>query len=309
VGSSGLLGRAVTKALQTRDISVHSEPLDWADNSAFARQADKAIAGLAESEDWAIYWCAGSGVVGTSAESLADELQRFASFLDLLRNRLSDSTLNSSNGVIFFASSAGGVYAGSSSPPFTEHSPTCAVSDYGRTKLAAEDLLLQFALTTGVPVFIGRISNLYGPDQRLDKAQGLISQLCRSSLGGPPTRIYVSLDTIRDYIAADDCAGIVIDAPRRAQSEHHGDGAVTLKIVASHQPMTIAAIIGIFRSILKRPPHMMLASSPASSLQVRDLRFRSEVWTDLDQRRLTPISAGIHAVTDGMILRGRGPGS
>ena len=62
---------------------------------------------------------------------------------------------------------------------------------------------------------MGRIANLYGPGQGLEKPQGLISQIIRSHLIRTPISIYVPLDTMRDYLFAPDCGELVVDALRR----------------------------------------------------------------------------------------------
>ena len=61
--------------------------------------------------------------------------------------------------------------------------------------------LRRFAAATGTAVLVGRIANLYGPGQNLAKPQGLVSQLCLANLTGQPLSIYVSLDTLRDYLS------------------------------------------------------------------------------------------------------------
>ena len=65
------------------------------------------------------------------------------------------------------------------------------------------------------PLLVGRISNLYGPGQNLAKPQGLVSQLCRAQLTRQPLSVYVSLDTMRDYLYVDDAAAMVVAATRR----------------------------------------------------------------------------------------------
>ena len=74
---------------------------------------------------------------------------------------------------------------------------------------------------------IGRIANLYGPGQNLDKPQGLVSQLCAAHLERRPVSIWVSLDTLRDYLYAPDCAQMVLDCLDRARAEASGAGATT----------------------------------------------------------------------------------
>jgi UDP-glucose 4-epimerase len=167
---------------------------------------------------------------------------------------------------------------------------------YGQAKLDAERLVADWSRATGTRAVIGRIANLYGPGQNLAKAQGLISQICRGHLTGQPVSIYVSLDTLRDYFFAPDCAGLIVESLarlRQERSETHS-GVVT-KILASQRAITIGAVIGEMRRIFKRPPRIVLGASPVSALQARDLSLRSRVWPDLDRRALTPLPAGISA--------------
>ena len=65
---------------------------------------------------WETYWCAGAGVVGSSQAELDAEVAVLEGFLSRWEPR-SDPAGNG----FFLASSAGGVYAGASGPPFTEH--------------------------------------------------------------------------------------------------------------------------------------------------------------------------------------------
>jgi len=73
-------------------------------------------------------------------------------------------------------------------------------------------LVTEWSQRNEASALIGRIANLYGPGQNISKPQGIISQICRSYLLGYPLSIYVSLDTLRDYIFAPDCAALVADA-------------------------------------------------------------------------------------------------
>jgi UDP-glucose 4-epimerase len=150
-------------------------------------------------------------------------------------------------------------------------------------------------------VLIGRIANLYGPGQNLTKPQGLISHLCRSQLTGQPISVYVSLDTLRDYIYVDDAAALVIDGLDRLAVVQPADPVI--KILASQQGVTIGALIAESRRLFKRAPRVVLGSSPFAKFQVRDLRLRSVVWPELDRRSLTPLGVGIKA-TAADLLRG-----
>ena len=67
----------------------------------------------------------------------------------------------------------------------------------------------------------------------------------------------------------------------------------TVKILSSGRSTTIAELLGIFQRIFKRRPPLVLGDSPNRRFQVRDLRVRSQVWTELDCLASTTLSAGI----------------
>jgi UDP-glucose 4-epimerase len=154
---------------------------------------------------------------------------------------------------------------------------------------------------------VGRIANLYGPGQNLGKAQGLISQICRTNLTGQPLSIYVSLDTLRDYLFAPDCAALIVDGLARLRSESSATPSVTssvmvTKVLASQRAITVGAVLGEMRRIFKRSPRIVLGSSAGSAAQARDLSLRSRVWPELDRRTLTPFPVGV-ANTSADLLR------
>lgn len=201
---------------------------------------------------------------------------------------------------MFLASSAGALYAGNDrGGPYDERDATRPISAYGHAKVACEAAATEFAKATGHQVLIGRIANLYGPNQNLGKAQGLISHLCRGFLTRQPTSIFVPLDTIRDYLYVDDCAAMIADmllAGAGVPAE-----PVALKVLASQQGTTIASLVALCRHVFKRPPQLVLGSSATTRFQVRDLRLRSVSWPEIDHRVLTPLPAGLAATAAGML--------
>jgi UDP-glucose 4-epimerase len=160
----------------------------------------------------------------------------------------------------------------------------------------------QFSHTTGVPTVIGRIANLYGAGQDLGKAQGLVSHICRSYLTAQPVSVYVSLDTLRDYLYVSDGAALVVDLlDQCANGPADPNGFATVKICASQRATTVGALLGECRRIFKKPPLVVLAASPNARYQPRDLRLRSRVWSQLDRRPVTSLPAGIQATMSGML--------
>jgi len=302
IGAGGLLGSALAARLRQRGAPVTTTPwVPWHDPVAAVSRLAEGVRELAERSDrpCRVAWCAGAGVTGTSERALAQEIEVLTGLLDHLAT-LPNGRLDA----LFFASSAGGLYAGSPEPPFTEAHPVVPLSPYGHAKRVAEEVVDQFAESTGVPTVLGRIANLYGAGQNLRKPQGLISHLCRGQLNAQPVSIYVSLDTLRDYLFVDDCAGMVADAldhVARLPGRFEGPNAATVKIFASQQATTIAALLGECRRVFKRAPLVVLGSSPTARYQPRDLRLRSTVWTSLDRRSLTPLPAGIRATSAGLL--------
>jgi UDP-glucose 4-epimerase len=312
IGGGGLLGQSLERALHTGPPAAVGqakdrtgsraplwrppEPIAWTASHAGAldlRQRVGEFLAAAGDRPWSVAWCAGAGVTGTSEGALQLELAALAETLDALAGAPSAGV-----GAFFFASSAGGVYAGVGAPPYDESSPVRALAPYGRAKLDAEALVTAWSQRTGTRSLIGRIANLYGPGQNLAKAQGLISQICRSHLTGQPLSIYVSLDTLRDYLFTPDCAALIVAGLARLRQEPSGTHAVVVtKILASQRAITIGAVLGEMRRIFKRAPRIVLGASPQSARQARDLSLRSRVWPELDRRTLTPLPAGIAATT------------
>lgn len=292
VGGGGLLGTAVRRALQARGTTVTHPLVPWSD----PERAVDALASAAErvdadsDGDWSLVWCAGAGVVGATPEILDAEVATIAGLVDrLLASAPPRRT--------FFASSAGAVYSGSDLPPFTEDSVPVPLGGYGHAKLRAEAEVGRLAAVSRVVV--GRISNLYGPGQDLAKNQGLISRLCLSNLLHEPVGVYVSLDTIRDYVFVDDCAALVCDALDRVEQEE--PGRVVVKILASQQAASIAHLLGECRRVFGRKVLVRMASSPLATQQARDLRLRSVVWPELDRRSMTTLVHGIHATSQSLL--------
>jgi UDP-glucose 4-epimerase len=298
IGAGGLLGRAVLTEAGRTGGRVHRSTVPWTDTRAavdtLVRDADEL---LAAGGPVRIVWCAGSGVVGTSQEALARELDLLDEFLDRLARTVGSSTCESPL-TLFFASSAGGVYAASSAPPFTEDTEPRPLSPYGETKLVAERLVRTFAESTRSRVLIGRIANLYGPGQDMTKQQGLVSQMCRAHLTRQPLLVYVSLDTARDYLYVVDAARLVVAGLDRL--EHEDPGAVVVKILAAQRSTTIAAILGELTRLGKRRPQIVLGHSPNARFQTRDLRFRSVQWPELDRSPTTPLPVGLFATLRGV---------
>jgi UDP-glucose 4-epimerase len=291
IGAGGLLGSSVVRELDAEGENVVSGPrIRWQDGSDASADLARGLAELisqAAGSPWAIYWCAGTGTTASSEATFARDASVFARFIADLSELSAEVQ---ARGVVFFASSAGALYGGSTGAPFTEASIASALGDYGRAKLAAETALVALSKSTRVRVAIGRITNLYGPGQSLQKQQGLISRLCVAEFTKVPLSIFVPVDTLRDYIFSDDCAALVVAFAARASSS---DERCVVKILASGQSIGVGALISEFGKVIQQRPAIVWGQSAQALLQSRDLRAKSTVWADLDVRPKVTLADGI----------------
>jgi len=296
----GLLGNAIARA---RPDVPFQRRIRWsAAETAVADLRAAATEFLALPGPLEIYWCAGRAVTSSPQEVLDIEQAVFAAALDAIEEVGSSAA---DRVVFFLGSSAGGAYAGSLRPPFTESTPPVPASAYGRTKLAMEGLLRDAATKSGWRAVIARITNIYGPGQQLGKGQGLISTLINGSITGRPVSIYVPLDTLRDYIYEDDAGALVEAAMRRAHTLDRGETVV--KVVGSGRAVSIGALLSELERLRRRRGAIVLGQGDATG-QALDLRARTTVWTDLDHVVRTTLPEGLgkvfQASLSGLALHG-----
>src|SRR5262249_330064 len=197
----------------------------------------------------------GAGGVGAPREALQQE----SAALDTLLDRLGAAQGRRrapASGLLLLVSSAGGVHGKSGDLPITEDSPPSPISEYGRNKLSEEVRVSGWVkVTAGVRCLIARVSNLYGPGQDLVRSPGLISRLAQHLIHGAPLNIYVPLDTLRDYVYAEDAARYILRSLRRLGQ--HESPTSLVKIVAAERSLSIAGVIGIFSRVAKRRPRII----------------------------------------------------
>ncbi|MGL5817296.1 MAG: NAD-dependent epimerase/dehydratase family protein [Phycicoccus sp.] len=291
VGAGGLVGRNVVAGLREAGAEVVAVRVPWAEEHAAVdalATAFREFAARRAGRSWAVAWCAGAGVVATGAASLAAELRVFEQAMAAL----GATAVDGEDGMVFLASSAGGLYAGSGHAPFDERSEPRPLVAYGRIKLAMEHVLAGLVSGTGLRAVLGRFSNVYGPGQVLGKPQGLLSQLCLADATGRPLPVYVSMDTIRDYLYAVDAGRMTAAAVVRSLGEP--PGTVVVKVLASGRPVTVGHLVGEARRVLHRPLRVIPVAPPGAG-QVLDLRFRSVVWPQVDMLAATTLAAGLSA--------------
>lgn len=289
VGSSGLLGSALSRRHDPESLFI-ADPIPWTSPAAatvltanlrsFAAQVDCDL-------PWVVYWAAGAGVIGSGPETFARESAVLSDFVQALR-----ASSLPRHGAFFFASSAS-VYAGSSSPPFSESTPSAPLNAYAQAKLVQE-LLIGEALSGRLPHVLGRISTLFGPGQDLSKNQGLVSKMCLQAAKRQPVSVFVPIDTLRDYIFVDDAAEVI----RRFVAVAQQDAACSTRtrVVARGSSLTIAELAARIRGVGHRRIGFYQAAVAPGSAHIRDLRVRTEYEAELRGMSWTPTPVGIHVV-------------
>lgn len=107
---------------------------------------------------------------------------------------------------ILFISSGGTVYGVPRYIPIDENHPTDPMVSYGITKLTIEKYLLMYQRLHGIRSIILRVSNPYGPRQRVETAQGAATIFLYRALHGIPLEVWGDGSVIRDYIYISDVA-------------------------------------------------------------------------------------------------------
>lgn len=289
----GLLGRAVIAAAPEAPFTAEVRWHDPQDAVTDLVAGLDTFASMTGGDAWEVHWCAGRGVTSSTHDVLDVEVDVFGQFL---RAVTAHPGLDLDRGGFFLASSVGGIYAGCIDPPFTESTVPRPTSAYGEAKLAMEELVRDASQESGLRSFVGRITNLYGPAQDLTKGQGLLSTIVASHLTGRPATIYVSLDTLRDYLYADDCGHLVLAGLQLLAREPAGTSVI--KILGSMTPWSIGAILGEASRMHRLSAPIVAAQGSVGGArgQAHDLRVRSEVWTTLDGLARTTLPEGLGAL-------------
>ena len=301
VGAGGLLGSGVVRSAREEGHRVlTSSHVPWMDPegtvNAIRSDAQALRLAIARSHEeeprWGIVWTAGHVTTASSEREIEQELRTFHMAVRAINEELSEVP----NGTFALASSAGGVYAGSQHPPFSSGSAPKPLGSYGRLKLAQERASRE-SLAESIRVLIARIANVYGPGQDLGKLQGLVSRLALTSVTKEPLTMFVPLDTMRDYITADDAAKqllhwLTVDSAK-----------LSIRVIATGRPTSLGYLIHLVRDIARTPIPIAFGIDSSAAYQSIDLRLEPDADEVLLSRSATPLPIGIKMVYEDILLR------
>jgi UDP-glucose 4-epimerase len=267
IGSGGFLGSSLVHySVKYGFTNFSAKAISWTDPVERRKELEKNtsdFAAFAKGSQATIIWAAGQGGVATRHTEEMSEWSAFSDLVDVLEE---SSELFGAQIVI--CSSAGGVYSGSSSPPFTINTQPVAINAYGQEKIDIEELAVA-RLASLHRILVARLTNLYGswPGTR----QGLVNRLCTAAVTREPIQIYVTLDTSRDYIDVNDAAEILfseIEYCSRLPDSH----GVQMCLVGSGRTTSVGEVIATVTDVGRRKIPISLADLEYKDLQPKDLR-------------------------------------
>lgn len=154
---------------------------------------------------------------------------------------------------VVFLSSGGTVYGREHAGICREEEEAFPISSYGVQKLAIEKMLYLYHEMYGLDYRIVRLSNPYGPYQRPNGVQGVVTTFTWKALQGEPIEIYGDGSVVRDYIYIEDAVeGILRIA--KGQTKHRlynlgrGQGSSVADVVEA-----ITKVLGKRPEVLYRP--------------------------------------------------------
>jgi len=207
-GCQGLIGKALTKALNQSGYTAHGLDL---------RAVGASLGDIRHREDVdrALDRCV--GVVHLAAVSRVIDGERDASTcwatnVEGTRNILDSALAMATRPWVIYASSRE-VYGRPSSLPVNEDAPRAPVNIYGRSKVAAEDLTSASALQTAIL----RFSNVYGSTR--DHADRVVPAFARQAAEGRPLRVDGRGHTFDFTHLSDTVEGILAVIERLEQGE------------------------------------------------------------------------------------------
>jgi UDP-glucose 4-epimerase len=185
---------------------------------------------------------------------------------------------------VVFASSSS-VYGLQTRVPIAETAITDPISSHGIQKLAIEKYLLLHRFHHGLDVRIARLSNPFGPGQRLYGRQGFIALTIGHLLRDEPILLRGGGRPVRDFLYIDD----VSEALDRLASQREAPTVVNIGSGIGHSLQEVVAMMeeAMQRPIRSVPGELRRADIPVSILEV------TRAAAEIGFRATTPVRAGL----------------
>jgi CDP-paratose 2-epimerase len=129
-------------------------------------------------------------------------------------------------------------------------------SPYGCSKGAADQYVLDYARTFGLPAVVFRMSCIYGPHQHGTEDQGWVAHFLRHAIAGNAITIYGDGCQVRDVLFVDDLVDAMLSA--QAAIAHLAGHAFNIG-GGPGRTLSLLELIGALEKLLERPVHHALA--------------------------------------------------
>ena len=125
--------------------------------------------------------------------------------------RILDSCVKMNVKKVVFLSSGGTVYGKDVNCPISEESQTNPISSYGIQKLTIEKILYLYNYLHGLDYRIVRLANPYGPYQKPNGVQGVVTTFIDRVINDQQIAVYGDGSVVRDFIYINDAVEGIIN--------------------------------------------------------------------------------------------------
>ena len=165
---------------------------------------------------------------------------------------------------VIFISSGGTVYGDKVICPIAESAVTNPINTYGIQKLTIEKLFYLYNHIYGLDYSIVRMSNPYGPHQRPNGKQGVITTFTYKAMRNDTLTVYGDGNVIRDYIYIEDAVDGIIKIAESCNNER-------VYNLGSGTGVSVNQIIGILEKMLEKNIHVNYIDSRSVDVPVNFL--------------------------------------
>lgn len=204
--------------------------------------------------------------------------------------RLLDACVEAGVKKIVFLSSGGTVYGKLHTGICREEEEAFPITSYGVQKLAIEKVLYLYYEMHGLDYRIVRLSNPYGPYQRPNGVQGVVSTFTYRALKGQPIEVFGDGSVVRDYIYIEDAVTGILRIARQP-------GRYRLYNLGSGQGRTVLDVIGAIEKVLGKRPEVIFRPGRPVDVPVNVLDV-SRFERDFGAMSAAPLEEGIRRLAE-----------